>query len=351
MFSLPPLLAYIIRSCSRRPRLFPDMWRRKHNRRRAVPAACPLVSSFLSWASCRSLRSSLRPSARLACLLHMLSLRFSSAHHFIRSPFPRRFASSSSAHRFALCLVSPRSPHGRQAKRGGTIGGRSPVGGRMAAGVGRMAAAACLPRVDGRSGSIVSLIVSFPLIGPSNQQAPWSFHLSSSHLINGEELSFPFRPTSSRLLFSACLLWLVPPSPAGGCEGFGMACGGGREACLLVFSCPVPFSRCRSFARCYTIRVDRAARSYLGRCGAFYGLFCPLSCRRWLFSKHTLKWHPVASGGHFRRWCPLPFLGSPRRLVLANLPCSPSSFDCGVMASVRACLCCELWKTARGVLS
>lgn len=58
-----------------------------------------------------------------------------------------------------------------------------------------------------------------------------------------------------------------------------MGCGGWRLTGLLAFSCPVPLSRCRSFARCYTICVNRAARSCLGCCVAFYGLFYPLSCR------------------------------------------------------------------------
>lgn len=94
-----------------------------------------------------------------------------------------------------------------------------------------------------------------------------------------------------------------------------MACGGGRLAACLRSSSSVPLSRCRSFACCYATHVARAVRSCSGCCGAFYGLFYPLSCRRWRFSKHALKWHPVAFYGHFRRCCPLPFLGSPRRLV------------------------------------
>lgn len=77
----------------------------------------------------------------------------------------------------------------------------------------------------------------------------------------------------------ACL-GLVPPSPAGGCVGCGMACGGGREdlfACLL--SCPcrslTAFVRSLLYAPC---RLRRCV--YLWRCGAFYGLFRPLTCRR-----------------------------------------------------------------------
>ena len=234
----------------------------------------------------------------------MPPLRFSSAHHLIRSPFPRRLASSSSAHRLAPCLVSPGSPPhstrraGRNNRRaiidwradGGerrTDGGvcllasdgdglRAVIDGGWlrAAGVG---VAACLPRGDGRGRLGRPLIVSFPLSSshPIGSVPAHPHHLIISSLIISStgRPSFPFRPTPSRLLFSACLLWLVPPSPAGGCEGYDMGCGGWRLTGLLAFSSPVPLSRCRSFARCYMPCVARAARSFLGRRGEFYGLF------------------------------------------------------------------------------
>lgn len=283
------------------------MWRRKHNRRSSVSAASP-SSHHAPGASRPSSRSSLRPSARLsarpACLPHMCSLRFSSARRLIGSPFPRRLAFFSSAHRLALGSYRPGSPPHRQAGRGETkTRSTAGIGWRAAACLPRMATGccgrsstadgcgrgrwrgvlACLGAMDGAARSFLDRF-SFPLIGSSNRLGPGSFHHPiSHHLIDGEEPSFPFRPTPSRLLFSACLLWLVPPSPAGGCEGYDMGCGGWRLTGLLASRHAVPLSRCRSFARCYMICVNRAARSCLGCCGAFYGLFCPLSCRRWRF--------------------------------------------------------------------
>lgn len=238
----------------------------------------------------------------LACLICPVSLIGS----LIRSPFPRRLAFFSSAHRLAPCLVSPGSPPHRQAKRGGTIGERSLAGGhrRCADDGERMAASACLPRMEtteaggggwagghrrlmAAGGGCGCLLASWRWTERLDRSSIVSLSLSSAHptgsvlwpvpsLIissTGEESSFPFRLTPSRLPFSVCLLWLVPPSPAGGCVGCGMACGGGRADCLLAFSSPVPLSRCRSFARCYMPCVARAARSFLGRRWAFYGLF------------------------------------------------------------------------------
>lgn len=85
MFSLPLLLDYIIRPCSRRPRLFPDMWRRKHNRRRAVPSACPrlvIPSRPVAVRSVSRFVPRLVPrSALLACLVCLTALIISSAPH------------------------------------------------------------------------------------------------------------------------------------------------------------------------------------------------------------------------------------------------------------------------------
>lgn len=181
MFPLPPLLHYIIRPRCPVSRLFPYLWRRKHNYGSADGVGC-------GW--------------RLdAGVMALLSVR------------------------------------GRPA---------------------------CLTRGDGRGGSVIS---SPHLIGSSNRLG--------SRVIpsTGRWFLFLFRPTPSRLLFSACLPWLVPPSPAGGCVGCGMACGGGREglfACLL--SCPcrslTAFVRSLLYASC---RLRRCA--YFGRCWAFYGIF------------------------------------------------------------------------------
>lgn len=169
---------------------------------------------------------------------------------------------------------------------------------------------------------------------------------SSNHPIDGEGLLFIFaRPPPVRSSRSACRGLFPRPRP-GEVRAWGMACGGGGCACLRSSS-PVPLSRSRSFACCYMSPCRRFALFYPGRCVAIYGLFLPLSCRRWRFPIHALKSHPVASHGHFRRCCPLTFLVSFRRLVLASLPCFSPLPGCGVMAWVRAFSCGELVKTAR----
>lgn len=288
MFSLPLLLDYIIRPCSRRPRLFPDMWRRKHNRRRAVPSACPrlvIPSRPVAVRSVSRFVPRLVPrSALLACLVCLTALIISSAPHGSRC-LPPPLASphrliGSPLSRIARLPVSSTSGAGRgrnrmAAYRYAADGGRR-VGHRCGAAV------ACLPRMA--AGAVGGVIGGgwdgWRALVACLSWGRWAGrlgHLSSpSHRLipsTREGPSFSFRLTPSRLLFSVCLPWLVPPSPAGGCAGCGMACGGGREglfACLL--SCPcrslTAFVRSLLYARC---RFRRCA--YLGRCGAFYGLF------------------------------------------------------------------------------
>lgn len=146
----------------------------------------------------------------------------------------------------------------------------------------RAALAACLPCGDGRGGSVIfSLISSAHPIGYGPPGHLIGLVPGSSHRRGGA--SFPFRPTPSRLLFSACLPWLVPPSSAGGCAGCGMACGGGRRgllACVLISrsALSLPLVRSLLYASCRSCRC-----ACPGRCGAFYGLFLPLTCRRWRF--------------------------------------------------------------------
>lgn len=296
-----------------------------------------------------SARPSSRPSGRPACLPRMPH----GPHHLICSPlalpcsshpFPTGLAAclirsslssphrlalligsscllALSAHRFAPCLVSPGSPFYPTSETGR---------GENAILIGGLSLSADSER------RAVSWLLACP------GAAMWAGRLcrffSSHRLTNrlrfpahpiiqstGRGLLFLFARPPSRLLFSTCLPTLVPPSPAGGGAGCGMACDGGRAGCLLAFLVPrSALSPCGSFARCYMPCAARAVRSCLGCCGAFYGLFCPLSCRRWRFSKHALKWHPVASDGHFRRCCPLLFLGSPRCLALAPLPLFPA---------------------------
>lgn len=130
----------------------------------------------------------------------------------------------------------------------------------------------------------------------------------------------------------------------------GLRYGLRRRACGLL-AC-VPRLSFRSLAPARSLAAicppcRRFALFYPGRCVAIYGLFLPLSCRRWRFSIHALKWHPVASHGHFRRCCPLLFLGSPRRLVLATLPLFPALSRRRCHGVGRVFSCGELVKTAR----
>lgn len=247
-----------------------------------------------------ALRLVLRSASRsvlLACLI-----RPCGPHRLIRSLLPRRLAFFSSAHRLAPCLVSPGSPP-HSTSETGRNNRRAIIDWRADGGRGHDCLLAswrwtdgggCLPRMamgGGRSstadgcGRRAWLFACLGAIGGAARSSLLpvsSAHPISHHLIEGD-LSFPFRPTPSRLLFSACLLGLVPPSPAGGCVGCGMACVGGRAglfACLL--SCPcrslTAFVRSLLYAPC---RLRRCA--YLWRRGAFYGLFLPLTCRRWRF--------------------------------------------------------------------
>lgn len=226
-------------------------------------------------------RLAARPVSRLVLLACLVCLTVSSSHPlpngFCCLPHPLASLIGSSVRPLASYRPAPRlstSGTGRNDRRAAAAHRRTDGGGCL------LASGRWTERLD-------RFVDRFPfsLIGSSNRLGSLaSFHLSH-HLIDGEGASFPFRPTPSRLLFSACLPGLVPPSPAGGCEGYGMSCDGGRRGCLLAFSCPVSLSRCRSFARCYTICVDRAARSCLGRRRAFYGLFCPLSCPALAFLK------------------------------------------------------------------
>lgn len=268
-----------------------------------VPRLCFAVISSLVSSHCVSLPAPLHRHDGRGDTTELW--RFSSAHHLIRSPFPRRLASSSSAGSSVRPLPridrlpAPFDKRDGAAQSAGDhrlaggwrrasdgwrrllacLGWRRAAGGhrrRLAAGGGR--GRGCLlasGRWTGRLGR--PLIVSFPLSSshPIGSVPAHPHHLIISSLIISStgRPSFPFRPTPSRLLFSACLLWLVPPSPAGGCEGYDMGCGGWRLTGLLAFSSPVPLSRCRSFARCYMPCVARAARSFLGRRGEFYGLF------------------------------------------------------------------------------
>ena len=145
---LAPLLDYIIRPCFRRLRLFPDMWRRKHNRRRAVSAV--FLSSRHASRGLFSARSVSRlffiaSSSPRLCLLALYALP-----RLVLSPrvplLPVILSHFSSSHRFASCLVSSGSPSHRQAGRGGDEigGGVSSCGLRRAAGGSSLRGRGCL---------------------------------------------------------------------------------------------------------------------------------------------------------------------------------------------------------------
>ena len=248
----------------------------------------------------------------------------------IRSPtgsaacFIRLFFSS--AHRLAPCLVSPGSPYHRQAGRGGD----AILIGVVAAADGverRRVLLACLGAMGGAARSSLFPISSAHPIDYGSRVLP-----SSYHPIDGEGAFFSFPPDS---LPSALLgLLAVACSPVPGRGMWGLRHGLRQRACGLLDCVLIPPFRSLAPARslaaiCPPCRLRRCA--YLGRCWAFDVLFWPLTCRRWHISIYALKWHPVASHGHFRRCCPLPFLASPRRLVLAPLPCCLFLLGCGVM--------------------
>ena len=174
-------------------------------------------------------------------------------HWLIRSSLHRRLAFFSSAHRLAPCLVSPDSPFYPTSETGrgeNAIGcGRSSAmcgwrralllaclgwrrllvsdgdgrrevidgGWLRAAGVD---VAACLPRGDGRSGSIVSLIVSFPLSSshPIDSAPAHPHHLiiSSLTISSTGRPSFPFRPTPLPPALLGLLALACSPVPGRG---------------------------------------------------------------------------------------------------------------------------------------
>lgn len=340
-------------------------------------------------ASRSSLRPSSRPSARL-CLLASYVPRTSSSYPFIISPaLPLPVSSAPHGfrclpHPFASLIVSSVRPLPRIAwlpvlstsgagrkcdphRREDIGGGWRTVGGVVAACLPRMASGGhrrwmaaggllaclgafcpwmcggvvgggrcgrgrgCLLVLGGGDGWDGSVISSSHLIGSSNRLrfSPGSSHRLGSWIIpsTGSWLLFHFSLTPSRLLFSACLPWLVPPSPAGGCAGCGMACGGGRAGCLHAFSSPVPLSRCRSFAHCYTPRVARAVVPARGVVGHFMGYFCRL-----LVGVGVFKYMPL----NRILWLLTGIFGDSVRCHFSALPVASSSLICSVSCHLSA---------------
>lgn len=277
--------------------------------RHAFLGACCLSSR----ASVRSSsRSSSRPSARL-CLLASYVLRTLLSHslvpaRLIRSPRVPLLASSCSLLLIVSssrpCLVSLGYPSHRQAGRGETTidGGRSAgewrrllasgcggwrtasavIGGGGGCGLcGRRWLLACLVAMGGaaRSSSLSHLI------GSSNRlRSPGSSNRFGSRVIPSTGRGFfsfspdPLPPTLLCLLAVAC-----SPVPGRGMCGlrYGLrrrACG--LLACVLISrsALSLPLVRSLLYASCRSCRC-----ACPGRCGAFYGLFLPLTCRRWRF--------------------------------------------------------------------
>lgn len=220
----------------------------------------PLPSSHHAPGASRSSpRSSLRLSARPACLPHT-PMRSSSAHPLV-SPSAACFLLVGSSARPLPRIARLPAPSTSRTGRRGAISGRRR---RAVIGDVRMAASgwrrllACLGSMDGAARSF--LFSSHRLIQLARPRFLSSSHRPISSTWRG--ILFPFRLTPSRLLFSVCLLWLVPPSPAGGCAGCGMAYGGGRGDCLLAFSSPhVALSLPLVRSLLYALR--RSCRSFL----------------------------------------------------------------------------------------
>lgn len=306
-FPLPRLLDYIIRSCRLRSRLFPYLWRRKHNLGPAGCVGCLLPRLIMppERLAPRLVFRLVPRSVLLACLIFprcligsLSSARLSlggllSSRRLIGSPLPRiarlpapfdkrdGAARSAGAHRRAGggCLLAS-DGGGRMAANGwrrllACLGRQWAAGGhrrRMAAGGGRwrgflLASGRGTERLDRSSIVPLSLSSSHPI-----DEAPAPFIISSSHRRGGT--FFPFSPDPlPPALLGLLARGLFPRPRPGDVRTCVMACGGGRGGCLFAFSYPVPLSRCCSFARCYMTCVARAARSFLGRRWAFYGLF------------------------------------------------------------------------------
>ena len=178
------------------------------------------------------------------CLPHPLA----SPHRLIDSPMPR----------IAWLPVSSTSRAGRgrdrrrESRRAADGGGRAVI-------VAGLRLLACLGAMDGAARS--SLL---PISSAQSNRLRFPVWSIPSLIISstGMGFLFPFRPTPSRLFFSVCLPRLAPPSPAGGCVGCGMACGGGRRgllACVLIsrFALSLPLVRSLLYNPC------RSCRSFL----------------------------------------------------------------------------------------
>lgn len=264
------------------------MWRRKHNRRSSVSAACLLSSHHASRGRLAArlvsrpvLRSAPRP-VLLACLICPRCLIGS----LIRSPFLRRLAFFSSAHRLALASYRP-APRLIDKRNGAarTAGGGRCLVMRLTAGIGWRAAAACLPRMaigdgggwrtNGGGRLLLACLVAMDGAARSSLDrssfhssshpigsAPAPFIISSSHLIDGEGHSFSFSPDPLPPALLGLLAWVCSPVPGRGMRGVrhGLRRRAGRLlACVLVSraALSLPLVRSLLYALC------RSCRSFL----------------------------------------------------------------------------------------
>ena len=324
------------------------MWRRKHNRRRAVPAAC------LSSRCASRGRVVLRLIPRFALLACLICPRW--FHWLIRSSLPRRLAFFSSAHRLAPFLVSPGSPPhstsgtGRSERRaiidwrvdGGerrTDGGvcllasdgdglRAVIDGGWlrAAGV-----AVCLPRGDRRSGSIVPRSLLFSHHRLIQSARPVSFHhlIASSHRLissTGRNLLFlSARPPPACSSRSACLGLFPRPRP-GDVRAAAWLAAGGWPVCLRFHLSCRSLADARSLVAIRSVSIVPLVPSW-GVVGRFMGY-----STRYLVGVGIFKYMPL----NRILWLLTGIFGDGVRCLFSALPVATVSPVCPALRPLSA---------------
>lgn len=315
----------------------------------------PLVSPLASF---------LAPPLGPSCLLASYALRASSAHPFASPSAACFLLVGSSAHPW---LVSPwlprlidkrdgaaRSAGDHRLAGGGCLlvsdgdGLRAVIDGgwrRAAGGV----VAACLPRGDGRSGSIVSLIVSFPshrLI-----QSARSRLLSSSHRLissTGRALLFlsarPPPACSSRL---ACLDLFPRPRPGDAWAAAWLAAAGVRTVCLRSHPLCRSLAAARSLVAIQSVSIVPLVPAW-GVVGRFMGY-----STRYLVGVGVFKYMPL----NRILWLLVGIFCDVVRCHFSALPVASFSLVCPVLRPLSAVaswcrgghVCAVSWRKRRGV--
>ena len=266
-------------------------------------------------------------------------------------------------------LVSPGSPPHSTSETGRhEIGGR--MAGvvmaaclpRMATGRGRSSTAdgcgrrvlawlfACLGAMDGAARSFLDRF-SFPIIVSSNRFGPVSFHhlIASSHRLissTGRNLLFlSARPPPACSSRSACLGLFPRPRP-GDVRAAAWLAAGGRPVCLRFHLSCRSLADARSLVAIRSVSIVPLVPSW-GVVGRFMGY-----STRYLVGVGIFKYMPLNRilwllTGIFGDGVRCLFSALPVATVSPVCPALRPSFGCGVMALVRACLCCELGETAR----